>query len=259
MQKFKEMAFSRVFCSVLCLSVACFYVFTAAPVRAAELDTDGDGLADQQEQTIYGTDVTKADTDGDGFDDKTEIYHGYSPRDTGIVKLSSIDSDNDGASDQWEIRLGLNANNSDTDGDGYTDGTEIDAGYDPKNFGAIKKEKKINVILANQELAYSFDNIELERFAISGGVSSTPTPKGDFTVLDKVPNKSYGGTGFNFYYPNTKWNLHFTTRYWRYYIHGAYWHNNFGKPMSHGCVNVRYDQMERLYGFSQVGTKIIIS
>ena len=22
-------------------------------------------------------------------------------------------------------------------------------------------------------------------------------------------------------------------------IHGAYWHNNFGRPMSHGCVNMR--------------------
>ncbi len=22
-----------------------------------------------------------------------------------------------------------------------------------------------------------------------------------------------------------------------YALHGAYWHNNFGTPMSHGCVN----------------------
>jgi len=236
-----------------------FFVFGMTRVQAAELDTDGDGLTDQAEQTIYGTDITKVDTDDDGYDDRTEIFHGYSPRNADAVKLSSIDSDNDGATDQWEIRLGLNVINSDTDGDGYLDGKEINAGYDPRVSEAVKKNKRIAVTLADQRLAYYFDNVELERFAISGGVRSMPSPEGAFAVLHKVPNKNYGGAGFNFYYPDTKWNLHFTTRYWRYYIHGAYWHNKFGQPMSHGCINVRYDQMERLYGFSEIGTEITIS
>jgi hypothetical protein len=26
--------------------------------------------------------------------------------------------------------------------------------------------------------------------------------------------------------------------YGAYSIHGAYWHNDFGRPRSHGCVNV---------------------
>jgi lipoprotein-anchoring transpeptidase ErfK/SrfK len=53
--------------------------------------------------------------------------------------------------------------------------------------------------------------------------------------------------------------MHFTTRYYRYWIHGAYWHDNFGQPMSHGCVNVDYENMEPLYDWSQVGTKVIIN
>ena len=85
-----------------------------------------------------------------------------------------------------------------------------------------------------------------------------PTPTGDFEILAKVPIKNYGGSGFNFSYPDTKWNLHFTTRYWRYYIHGAYWHDNFGQPMSHGCVNVSYENMEPLYWWAEVGTKVKI-
>ena len=32
-----------------------------------------------------------------------------------------------------------------------------------------------------------------------------------------------------------------------YGIHGAYWHNNFGHPMSHGCVNMRTVDAEKLY------------
>lgn len=61
------------------------------------------------------------------------------------------------------------------------------------------------------------------------------------------------GTTYN--YPNTKWNLSFLPHY---YIHGAYWHNNFGHPMSHGCVNVSYNDMEQLYNFVDVGTPVTI-
>jgi lipoprotein-anchoring transpeptidase ErfK/SrfK len=40
------------------------------------------------------------------------------------------------------------------------------------------------------------------------------------------------GTYYNL--PNVPSNMFF---YKGYAIHGAYWHNNFGHPMSHGCVN----------------------
>ena len=40
------------------------------------------------------------------------------------------------------------------------------------------------------------------------------------------------GTYYNL--PNVPNNMFF---YKGYAIHGAYWHNNFGHPMSHGCVN----------------------
>ena len=74
-----------------------------------------------------------------------------------------------------------------------------------------------------------------------------------------MPSKNYGGKGFDYSYPNTKWNLHFYTGTLGFYIHGAYWHNNFGKRMSHGCVNVSYANMERLYNWADVGTKITIN
>ena len=144
--------------------------------------------------------------------------------------------------------------NPDSDGDLYLDGTEVAAGYDPLSSDPTEIEKLITVSVADQQLAYYFDGNMLEEFPISGGLLYTPTPLGDFEIMDKVPVKHYKGVGYDF--PNTKWNLHFTsTYYWRYYIHGAYWHDNFGKPMSHGCINVSYDNMERLYWFAQTGTK----
>ena len=44
----------------------------------------------------------------------------------------------------------------------------------------------------------------------------------------------------------------------RPHIHGAYWHNNFGKRMSRGCINVSYKEMEPLYNWARVGTIINI-
>lgn len=32
-----------------------------------------------------------------------------------------------------------------------------------------------------------------------------------------------------------------------YGLHGTYWHNNFGYPMSHGCVNLRTADAEKIF------------
>ncbi len=222
------------------------------------LDSDGDGLSDYFELFVSQTNPLNPDTDGDGYDDYTEIYHGYSPRHAEPIKLSQLDSNNDKIPNSWKIKFGLNILESDNDGDGYDDYTEIMNGYNPASPDQTKIEKTIRVDLSKQILTYYFGSIQLEKFPISGGRAGYPTPKGNFKILAKEDSKTYGGIGWNFYYPNTKWNLHFTTNYWRYYIHGAYWHNNFGQPMSSGCVNVHYLDMERLYNFAEIGTKIKI-
>ena len=33
-------------------------------------------------------------------------------------------------------------------------------------------------------------------------------------------------------------------------LHGTYWHNNFGMPMSHGCVNLPLDVAAWLYDWA---------
>ncbi len=32
-----------------------------------------------------------------------------------------------------------------------------------------------------------------------------------------------------------------------YSLHGTYWHNNFGTPMSHGCINMKTSDIQQLY------------
>lgn len=43
------------------------------PGADGSVDADGDGITDEAEVEIYGTDPTRADTDGDGIDDGAEI------------------------------------------------------------------------------------------------------------------------------------------------------------------------------------------
>ena len=245
---------------ILPVIIIAMAIFGSTQLHAQNItDSDNDGLIDIEEIKIFHTNPYNADSDGDGYNDYLEIYNGYSPRHSTSTKLSSLDSDKDSVPDSWEIRLKTDLLNSDSDGDGYSDGVEIANGYNPKSPKPEKLKKLIEVNLDEQMLIYYFNNIELEKFLISSGVRSMPTPVGQFTILDKLPTKTYGGNGYDFYYPNTKWNMHFTTQKLKYYIHGAYWHDNFGQPMSHGCVNVSYDNMERLYNFTEIGTNVEIN
>ena len=82
-------------------------------------DTDGDGLIDYEEVKKYHTDPLKADTDGDGLTDGDEVmkYH------TDPLKA---DTDGDGLTDADEVtRYHTDPLKADTDGDGLTDGDEV--------------------------------------------------------------------------------------------------------------------------------------
>ncbi len=98
-------------------------------------------------------------------------------------------------------------------------------------------EKWIEVSLSDQKLkAWEGTKLVME-FPISSG-KWAPTPKGTFNIWYKTRNQSMigGSQALGTYYnlPNVPHNMFF---YQGYAIHGAYWHNNFGQPMSHGCVN----------------------
>lgn len=90
----------------------------------AKIDTDGDGLSDDEEREL-GTDPTRADTDRDGIPDGIEVATGTNPLDA--------DTDGDGLSDGVEDanRNGVvdpgetDPRLRDTDGGGVADGDEI--------------------------------------------------------------------------------------------------------------------------------------
>jgi len=81
-----------------------------------DIDTDGDGLTDDEETFVYGTDPTNADTDNDGLSDGDEV-------DMALDALDA-DSDDDGLSDGDEVGIGTSPTLFDTDADLLGDGLE---------------------------------------------------------------------------------------------------------------------------------------
>lgn len=111
--------------------------------------------------------------------------------------------------------------------------------------------KQILVDLSEQK-AYAYENGELLReFVVSTGLPGTPTVRGDFHIYIKYEAQRMTGPGYDL--PNVPWVMYF---YRGYGLHGTYWHENFGNPMSHGCVNMRTPEAEWLYNWAPVGTPV---
>jgi len=92
------------------------------------VDTDGDGLSDEDEVNTYSTNPNDADSDADGLSDGDEVNtHGTDPL--------NRDIDGDGLTDGDEILVyHTDVNNTDTDLDGLQDGPEVNTyGTDPTN------------------------------------------------------------------------------------------------------------------------------
>lgn len=110
----------------------------------------------------------------------------------------------------------------------------------------------IDINLSEQTL-YAFEGKTLvNQFLISGGKTG-PTPTGEFSVYAKTRSQVMDGPGY--YLPNVEWISWFSGDY---SVHGTYWHNNFGTPMSHGCVNASNGDAEWLYNWDEVGTPVYI-
>jgi lipoprotein-anchoring transpeptidase ErfK/SrfK len=114
-------------------------------------------------------------------------------------------------------------------------------------------QRWIDVDLARQR-AYAYEGSTLiKSFVISSGVARYPTVKGQFHIYVKY--KSALMTGPGYYLPNVPWVMYF---YQSYGLHGTYWHNNFGTPMSHGCVNFKTEDAKWVYDFTSIGTLVNI-
>lgn len=224
------------------------------------IDSDNDGVADEDEIKIYQTDPNKADTDGDGFNDWSELNNGFSPLNRELVKLEDNDNDDDGLSDRLELNFKTNLSNPDTDGDGFKDGVEIEGGYDPLRPDKVKLIKKIEINTGQeQKLYYFLGDVRMGEFKISSGKSSMRTPKGNFKIDGKIIrawSKKYGlWMPYWMSLKNGYFGIHELPEWPNGTKEGK---NHLGLPVSHGCVRLGIGSAEFLYNWAPVGTAVKI-
>jgi len=106
----------------------------------------------------------------------------------------------------------------------------------------------VDVDLQSQTVrAYEGDTL-VNTFIASTGTARYPTVTGQFRVWLKLEYDDMQGPGYHL--KDVPYVMYFHEDY---ALHGTYWHNNFGTPMSHGCVNLRTEDAAWLYNFGSTG------
>jgi lipoprotein-anchoring transpeptidase ErfK/SrfK len=137
-------------------------------------------------------------------------------------------------------------------------------------------DKKIQVRLEEQlMIAYEYDQPIFAAPVSTGGiyrVGTYTTPKGSFTTSYKRPSRHMAAgdiTASGFDLAGVPWVQYITES--GISLHGTFWHNDFGRPRSHGCINLSMPSAKWLYrwtspqvsfnkefSFGGVGTKVEI-
>ncbi len=129
--------------------------------------------------------------------------------------------------------------------------------FSPISSEVSASQKRIEISLREQSLTAFEGNVVKLKAPVSTGIRNTgfgdlptETPTGTFNIFSKLPTKYMGDNRLtdtlgDRFLPGVPWTMFFAEG--GYALHGAYWHNNFGAPMSRGCVNIRPDIAQWLY------------
>lgn len=130
---------------------------------------------------------------------------------------------------------------------GYTEGV--------RPFGVGDNDKWIDINLSTQSLVAFEGDRAVFSTLISSGLPQYATVTGQFRIWLRYRNQTMDGRrlGYDYVVSDVPYVMYF---YEDYAIHGAYWHNNFGTPMSHGCVNMQPDEAAWLYSWADIGTVV---
>ncbi|GAB4366988.1 MAG: hypothetical protein Kow00121_04880 [Elainellaceae cyanobacterium] len=114
-------------------------------------------------------------------------------------------------------------------------------------------DRWIEINVSTQRLIAWEGNTPIYAIIVSTGTAENPTLTGSFAVQSKHRTARMRGDDYDV--PDVPFVMYYDGNYG---IHGTYWHNNFGTPMSHGCVNVAVDHAEWLYNWASYGTPVVV-
>lgn len=124
----------------------------------------------------------------------------------------------------------------------------------------VPPEKKHILVNRTRQTVTAFeDGVEVFHTTVSTGVPynkpgvkgpSTITPLGDFNITIKLPVRHMGDGAITpdinaYELPGVPWVSFFYKT--GVGFHGCYWHDNYGREMSHGCVNMKPDEAKWLW------------
>ena len=175
-----------------------------------------------------------------------------------VQAATPIDTDGDGLTDDMELKFGTDINNPDSDGDGFKDLRELDWAYNPLASSSNKLAQRIEIDLKKQRLLYFVNDILWREFKVSTGKASMPTPKGEFTIKNKVKkawSKTYGLWMPYWMGVTGAIGIHELPIWPNGYREGE---NHLGVPLSHGCIRLGTKEAPYLFERLSPGVKVKI-
>lgn len=123
-----------------------------------------------------------------------------------------------------------------------------------------RARRVVLVSIADRRLAVMEAGKVLAYFSVAVGAAVSPSPTGEFEIVNRVANPAYYHDGVvteagEDSPVGTRWiglNLK------GYGIHGTNTPRSIGRAASHGCIRLRNRDVERLYGMLRVGDTVHI-
>jgi lipoprotein-anchoring transpeptidase ErfK/SrfK len=122
----------------------------------------------------------------------------------------------------------------------------------PLSSNLALTDKRVEVQLNEQMMmAYEKNNLVFATRTSTGGrlrSGKYTTPDGEFKTFHKRPTRhmsrgDIAASGFDL--PGVPWVLYIKKN--GISLHGTYWHNDYGRPRSHGCINLTPQAAKWLY------------
>lgn len=123
--------------------------------------------------------------------------------------------------------------------------------YEKWETSSADSKKNVTVLIdLNERKLYAIqDSHILAQFPVATGKPDTPSPVGDFTIIQKTR----WGEGFG-----SAW-LGLNVPWGNYGIHGTIFPESIGHAESHGCIRMRNSDVDELYKLVSVGTPVKIT
>jgi L,D-transpeptidase ErfK/SrfK len=130
----------------------------------------------------------------------------------------------------------------------------------PKESAGQRARRIVLVSIPDRRLAVMEDGNVLAYFPVAVGAEVSPSPTGEFEIVNRVSNPAYYHAGTvmaaSEHSPvGTRWiglNLK------GYGIHGTNAPGSIGRAASHGCIRLRNRDVERLFAMLRVGDAVSI-